>query len=211
MTKIRSIRPGHVLQHGRLRSRCGSAIGDLRRRCEWLEAAGRTSRAHQPRAATAAFAQQRHDPAVLEAPGETALPRLWWMARSGRGGRYPSRDNSQNGLTSPSEMSLFTDEVAELVALGAAVASNCEPCFKFHFDQARKLGVTDADMRRAVELARRVKETPARGVLDLAHRYLNKQTTSTTISVTAASTAKSEGGCCGPTSGKVPAASAKCC
>ena len=98
-----------------------------------------------------------------------------------------------------------------LVALGAAIASNCEPCFKFHYDQAHKLGVTDADMRRAVDLAQQVKHAPARAVLDLAHRYLDKQTLSKTISVTAASTVTSEGGCCGPAAGKRSAASAKCC
>ncbi len=44
--------------------------------------------------------------------------------------------------------SIFTAQVAELVAIGAAIASNCEPCFKYHYDQARKLGVSDLDMRR---------------------------------------------------------------
>ena len=53
------------------------------------------------------------------------------------------------------------------MAIGAAIASNCEHCFLFHYDKARKLGIADADVRRAVDLAQQVKEAPARAVLNL--------------------------------------------
>ncbi len=75
--------------------------------------------------------------------------------------------------TSPS---IFTGQVAELVAIGAAIAANCEPCFKYHYDQARKLGVSEADMRLAVDLAQKVKDTPAGHMLTLAERYLGAAT-----------------------------------
>lgn len=75
--------------------------------------------------------------------------------------------------------SIFTEQVAELVAIGAAIASNCEPCFKYHYDQARKLGVSDLDMRYAVDLAQKVKDTPARAMLNLAERYLGPATPET--------------------------------
>jgi AhpD family alkylhydroperoxidase len=75
--------------------------------------------------------------------------------------------------------SIFTEQVAELVAIGAAIASNCEPCFKYHYDQARKLGVSDLDMRYAVDLAQKVKDTPARAMLNLAERYLGPATSET--------------------------------
>ena len=75
--------------------------------------------------------------------------------------------------------SIFTGQVAELVAIGAAIGSNCEPCFKYHYDQARKLGVSDLDMRYAVDLAQKVKDTPARAMLDLAGRYLGSATPDT--------------------------------
>jgi len=75
--------------------------------------------------------------------------------------------------------SIFTAQVAELVAIGAAIASNCEPCFKYHYDQARKLGVCDLDMRYAVDLAQKVKDTPARAMLNLAERYLGSATPDT--------------------------------
>jgi AhpD family alkylhydroperoxidase len=72
--------------------------------------------------------------------------------------------------------SLFTEQVAELVAIGAAIAANCEPCFKYHYDQATKLGVSERDMRYAVDLAQKVKDTPARAMLKLADRYLGAAT-----------------------------------
>ncbi len=68
--------------------------------------------------------------------------------------------------------SLYTDAVAELVAIGAAIAANCDPCFKFHFQQARKLGISREDMMLAVKTAQSVKETPAKAMLQLAQRYL---------------------------------------
>lgn len=68
--------------------------------------------------------------------------------------------------------SLYTDAVAELVAIGAAIAANCDPCFKFHFQQARKLGISREDMMLAVKTAQSVKETRAMAMLQLAQRYL---------------------------------------
>jgi len=76
-----------------------------------------------------------------------------------------------NGAEAPAQ-SLYTDAVAELVAIGAAIAANCDPCFKYHFQQARKLGISREDMMLAVKTAQSVKETPAKAMLQLAHRYL---------------------------------------
>ncbi len=79
-------------------------------------------------------------------------------------------------LSNPTAPSLFTEQVAELVAIGAAIAANCEPCFKYHYDQAMKLGVSERDMRHAVDLAQKVKDTPAGLMLKLTDRYLGPAT-----------------------------------
>jgi AhpD family alkylhydroperoxidase len=68
--------------------------------------------------------------------------------------------------------SIYSEAVQELVAIGAAIAANCEPCFKHHFDKARKLGVSKEDMARAVTTAQMVKESPARAMVELAEKYL---------------------------------------
>jgi AhpD family alkylhydroperoxidase len=62
--------------------------------------------------------------------------------------------------------------VIELVALGAAVGSNCEACFRSHYQTARGLGLSDSELVQAVGVAHAVKETPARRMLDLAARKL---------------------------------------
>ncbi len=103
-------------------------------------------------------------------------------------GKYPAREAlaALVGLEAP--RSIYSEAVQELVALGAAVAANCEPCFRFHYDRARKLGVSKEDMSRAVATARTVKEAPARAVLELADRYLGER----------AESAKASGSCCAP-------------
>jgi arsenite methyltransferase len=67
---------------------------------------------------------------------------------------------------------IYVPAVGELIAIGAAIAANCEACFKYHYNEARKLGVSKEDMARAVTMAQKVKESPARAMLDLANRYL---------------------------------------
>lgn len=38
----------------------------------------------------------------------------------------------------------------ELVLLGASVSAHCFPCFDFHLEQARKLGICEADIRESI-------------------------------------------------------------
>ena len=80
-------------------------------------------------------------------------------------------------MTDKQEETLFTDAVKELVAIGASIASNCEMCFKHHFNEARKLGVSKDDIRRAVEMAQMVKDSPARSMTELAEKYVREAAT----------------------------------
>ena len=68
---------------------------------------------------------------------------------------------------------LMTPAVGELADISAAMASNCEPCFKFHFAKARKLGVSRADLRKAVNVGLSVKSAPHRKVVETAERFLS--------------------------------------
>lgn len=61
----------------------------------------------------------------------------------------------------------------ELVALGAALGSNCVPCIEHHIPLARRLGLTDFQIREAVELADKVRQVPARNVLNAAKQMLD--------------------------------------
>jgi len=126
-----------------------------------------------------AFAENATVKSFLESSGQEGLPLILMDGAVVLSGRYPNRDELTEWLGIAVAPSLFTGQVAELVAIGAAIASNCEPCFKYHYDQARKLGVSNADMRRAVDMAQMVKDTPARAMLDMAQRYLGPSTNST--------------------------------
>lgn len=60
----------------------------------------------------------------------------------------------------------------ELVALGAAMGSNCVPCIEYHIPEARKAGLSDRQIRGAIRLADKVRQVPARMVLGAAVRML---------------------------------------
>ena len=68
--------------------------------------------------------------------------------------------------------SLYSAAVEELVALGAAIACNCDPCFKYHFREAMNLGVPRADVALAVATARKVKDHIAEQILKTAGEQL---------------------------------------
>jgi len=112
---------------------------------------------------------------TLQKEGNVCLPLVLADGAVVSKGAYPDRKALADVAGLEAEASIFTGAVAELVAIGAAIGSNCEPCFKHHYDQAHKLGVSKADMRLAVEMARRVKEAPARAILELAGKILADQ------------------------------------
>lgn len=84
----------------------------------------------------------------------------------------PSSDQPASSAQPPAAdpSSVFCPEVAALVAIAAAVGANCEPCLRHHVREAEQIGVSHADIDRAVAVAARVKETPARNILALAQR-----------------------------------------
>ena len=148
------------------------------------------------------FAENATVKAFLESAGQEGLPLFLVDDAVVLSGRYPSRDELIKWLGLTTTPSLFTEQVAELVAIGAAIGANCEPCFKYHYDQARKLGVSELDMRYAVDLAQKVKDTPARAMLNLAERYIGPATASTTTKASSCCVTEPVAG------GK---ASSKCC
>ena len=80
-----------------------------------------------------------------------------------------SGTSNPSSCTAPAD-SLFTPIAAKFVAIGAAIGANCEPCLRHHVREAEELGISSADIARAVAVAAQVKETPARAILKLAER-----------------------------------------
>lgn len=106
---------------------------------------------------------------------DDGLPLLLVDGKIAAQGSYPAREVLAELAGLVPSKSLYTEQVQELVAIGAAIAANCEPCFRYHFDKARKLGVSKEDMARAVTTAQMVKESPARAVLELAEKYVGSK------------------------------------
>ncbi len=103
---------------------------------------------------------------------EDGLPLLLVDGKIVAQGSYPAREVLADLAGVAAAKTIYSESVQELVAIGAAIAANCEPCFRYHFDKARKLGVSREDVARAVTTAQMVKESPARAVIELAEKYV---------------------------------------
>jgi AhpD family alkylhydroperoxidase len=118
-----------------------------------------------------AFVENEVVKQALTDKGEAALPLILTKGQVASVGRYPERQElaSWAGL-SQGTASLFSPAVNELVAMGAAIAANCEPCLKYHYREAQKLGVSKEDMAQAVQMGAKVKDSPHQAILKLADR-----------------------------------------
>jgi AhpD family alkylhydroperoxidase len=176
---------------------------------KWLAgkgvAVGRINPSADPEAFLAQIAVMR----VFEARGNACLPAVLADGRIVSSGHYPERDQlARYAELDDARDGLVTPAVGELVAIGAAIAANCEPCFRFHYAEALKLGVARADMTQVVTIAQTVKDSPAQAILDLADRYLNARPLD--------HSADQPAGCCGsaataPSDAGASAAAPGCC
>jgi AhpD family alkylhydroperoxidase len=116
-----------------------------------------------------AFAENDLVRAALTEKGEAALPLVIVEGKVAASGAYPTREALAAWVSlGDAPASVFTPAVAELVAIGAAIAANCEPCLRHHARAAEEMGISAADLTRTVELAAKVKDAPHRTILKLA-------------------------------------------
>lgn len=138
---------------------------------EWLKSNGveveRFNLSQEP----AAFVANAEVAAAMRARDD-ALPLIVVDGKIVSQASYPGRGALAELVGVSLPKSIYTEAVQELVAIGAAIAANCEPCFKHHFDKARKVGVSKEDMARAVTTGQTVKESPARAILELAEKFV---------------------------------------
>lgn len=69
-------------------------------------------------------------------------------------------------------MSDLNPRERELVALGAAMGSNCISCVEYHIPEARKAGLGDTEIYAAIQHADKIREVPARKTLQAALNLL---------------------------------------
>ena len=144
--------------------------GDL----NWLKSQGvevrRLNLAQEP----ASFVENAAVKALLDRSGSDELPAIVVGDKVVVSGRYPGRDElaAMVGLSDAPVAIELTEQIKGLIALGAATGASCEPCFKFHHDKARKLGLPIDAMREAVRIGEAVKAASAKSILGLADRMI---------------------------------------
>ena len=52
----------------------------------------------------------------------------------------------------------WNDRIKELVAVGASITANCQPCLQYHTDKALEFGVDPGDIAAAVETGKHVRK-----------------------------------------------------
>ncbi len=52
---------------------------------------------------------------------------------------------------------MLDERTKELVAIGAAITANCQPCLEYHTAKARELGICDEDILEAVKVSQQVR------------------------------------------------------
>lgn len=55
----------------------------------------------------------------------------------------------------------MNEKLRELIAIGASITANCQPCLQIHVDRALKAGACHQDVTAAMEVGHRVKEGAA--------------------------------------------------
>lgn len=51
--------------------------------------------------------------------------------------------------------------VKELIAIGASITANCQPCIKYHVSKARKMGIEQAEIQEAISVGKMVRKGAA--------------------------------------------------
>ncbi len=53
------------------------------------------------------------------------------------------------------------EKTKEMIAIGASVTANCIPCIRYHLSKAREEGLTDAEIKVAIQIGRSVRKGAA--------------------------------------------------
>lgn len=55
-------------------------------------------------------------------------------------------------------MDILDPKTKEFIGIAAATAGHCQPCFDYHFAEAKKLGISLEEIRAAVKIAQAVRQ-----------------------------------------------------
>jgi AhpD family alkylhydroperoxidase len=172
MAKVEVFDPPMCCSTGVCGTSVDPALAEFAASLQWIAGQGasvtRYNLAQQP----GPFAGHAGVRTLLAEGGEDALPAVLVDGELRSSGRYPARAELAAWALPAGPAEALDAVTAELVAIGAAVGANCEPCFRYHYGKAREAGAGTGTITAAVRLAQTVKDTPARSMLDLAARLL---------------------------------------
>lgn len=70
---------------------------------------------------------------------------------------------------------MLDEKIKELVAVGASITANCQPCLEYHTAKAREFGASTAEILAAVEVGQLVRRG-ATGKMDrFAARHVSSE------------------------------------
>jgi AhpD family alkylhydroperoxidase len=179
---------------------CGTDVDqrlvDLAADLDWLKAQGVTVRRFGLSREPAEFAANDTIRQIIQESEGDDLPAFLVDGVLKAKARYPARAELADwvGLAAPKLE--ITEQVRELIALGAAIAATCEPCLKFHTQKAQEVGLTDAQMREAIAVGRMVKEASAKNIYELAEKLIPEAAKVSSCGSTKDESAAATG-CCG--------------
>ncbi|MDP4032241.1 MAG: arsenite efflux transporter metallochaperone ArsD [Pseudorhodobacter sp.] len=208
---------------------CGTDVDqrlvDLAADLDWLKAQGVSVRRINLSQEPMEFVTNPEIKALMDASDGADLPAIMVGDKVVSTARYPARAELANwaGLARPAVE--ITEQIRELIALGAAIGTSCEPCLKYHTQKGREVGLSDDAMREAVAIGRRVKEASAKNILGLSEKLIPAAAAvagttgccggGKTTAMEAPAQATASTGCCGGSakSGakKVPEKAGACC
>ncbi|MFN2357765.1 MAG: arsenite efflux transporter metallochaperone ArsD [Desulfotignum sp.] len=64
----------------------------------------------------------------------------------------------------------MNESVKELIAIGASVGAHCQPCLEYHIRAAQEIGVSENEIRQAVEIGHKVEK----GAMAAMKKFCNK-------------------------------------
>ncbi len=53
------------------------------------------------------------------------------------------------------------NRIKELIAIGASITANCQPCLQYHLEKAREYGADEQEIREAIAVGKTVRKGAA--------------------------------------------------
>jgi len=77
------------------------------------------------------------------------------------------------GVLENEELKMLDEKIRELIAIGASVSANCQPCVKYHVTKAREKNIKEDDIQEAIDVGKMVRKGAA-GQMDKLIEELSK-------------------------------------